>query len=311
MISGRPVAFRSRDIQKGSGHGMQTDVLIVSQALYLGCVYALIAVGLTITYSATRVVNFAQGEYFVLGAALAYEIQSVHHQPVWVAVGLIVVAAAVLGVISERAIMLPIQRSGIHYAWIISTIALALILESIYGLQFTSAVLRPPPLIAGSVSIGGAPVEWQIFLVVGVAFAIMIGYELFLKRTVYGSAIRGTAHDPETTSTFGVSIRTVIVVSFVISAVITALAGMLVSSILFITPTAGLTWTTSGFVAMVLGGLGSSRGAIAGGLITGFLNALVINLINPSYGEIVIVSILALILVVKPTGIFASPVASH
>lgn len=290
---------------------MQTDVLIVSQALYLGCVYALIATGLTITYSATRVVNFAQGEYFVLGAALAYELQSVHHQPAWLAAVLIVACAAGLGVISERAIMLPIQRSGIHYAWIISTIALALILESIYGKQFTSAVLRPPPLVGGSVSILGGDVQWQIFVVVGVAFAIMIAYEQFLKRTVYGSAIRGTAHDPETTSTFGVSIRTVIVVSFVISAVITALAGMLVSSILFITPTVGLTYTTSGFVAMVLGGLGSSRGAIAGGLIVGLLNALVVNLISPNVGQIVIVSILALILVVRPTGIFASPVASH
>lgn len=290
---------------------MQTDVLIVSQALYLGCVYALIATGLTITYSATRVVNFAQGEYFVLGAALAYELQSVHHQPAWLAALLIVAGAAVLGVASERAIMLPIQRSGIHYAWIISTIALALILESIYGTQFTSAVLRPPPLVGGSVSVFGADVQWQIFVVIGVAFAIMIAYEQFLKRTVYGSAIRATAHDAETTSTFGVSIRSVIVVSFVISAVITALAGMLVSSILFITPTVGLTYTTSGFVAMVLGGLGSSRGAIAGGLIVGLLNALVVNLISPNFGEIVIVSILALILIVRPTGIFASPVASH
>lgn len=290
---------------------MQTDVLIVSQALYLGCVYALIATGLTITYSATRVINFAQGEYFVLGAALAYELQAVHHQPAWIAVLVIVAAAAVLGVISERAIMLPIQRSGIHYAWIISTIALALILESLYSKQFTSAVLRPPPLVDGSVSIFGAGVAWQIFVVIGVAVAIMLAYDQFLKRTVYGSAIRATAHDPETASTFGVGIRTVIVVSFVISAVITALAGMLVSSILFITPTVGLTYTTSGFVAMVLGGLGSSRGAMLGGLITGLLNALVVNLISPNVGQIVIVSILALILVVRPTGIFASPVRSH
>src|SRR4051812_26197941 len=99
---------------------MSTYVLITSQALYLGCVYALIATGLTITYSATRVINFAQGEYFILGAALAYELQSVLHQPVWVAALAVIGGAAVLGVLSERAIMLPIKRSGIHFAWIIS-----------------------------------------------------------------------------------------------------------------------------------------------------------------------------------------------
>lgn len=290
---------------------MSTDVLIISQALYLGCVYALIATGLTVTYSATRVVNFAQGEYFVLGAALAYEVQAVHHQSAWVMVPVVIVAAAVLGLVTERAIMLPIQRSGIHFAWIISTIAVALILESIYGKWFQSAVLRPPALIGGSVTIFGAQVSLQIFVVIVVAVAIMVVYEQFLRRTIYGSAIRATAHDAETASTFGVGVGNVIRISFVISAVITALAGMLASSVLFIAPTVGLTYTTSGFVAMVLGGLGSSRGAIVGGLIVGLLNALVVNLISPNMGEIVIVSILALILIVRPTGIFAKPVASH
>jgi branched-chain amino acid transport system permease protein len=290
---------------------MRTDVLIVSQALYLGCVYALMATGLTITYSATRVINFAQGEYFVFGAAIAYVMQSVYHLPVWVAALTVIAGGGLLGLVSERAIMLPIERSGIHFAWIISTIAVALILESIYGNVFTSAVLRPPPTVGGSVTIFGAPVSLQIFVVIIAAFAIMAVYSQFLRRTVYGSAIRATAHDPETTSSFGVSIRTVVVVSFVISAVITALAGMLVSSILFITPTVGLSYTTSGFVALVLGGLGSSRGAIVGGLIVGLLNALVVNLIGPNLGQIVTVSILAVILIVRPTGIFASPVASH
>lgn len=290
---------------------MTTNVLIVSQALYLGCVYALIATGLTITYSATRVVNFAQGEYFVLGAALAYEVQAVHNQPAWIMVLVVIGAAIVLGLITERAIMLPIQRSGIHFAWIISTIAVALILESIYGKWFESAVLRPSPLIDGSVTIFGAPVSLQIFVLIGAALLIMLAYEQFLRRTIYGSAIRATAHDPETASTFGIGVGNVVRLSFVISAVITALAGMLASSVLFIEPTVGLTYTTSGFVAMVLGGLGSSRGAIVGGLIVGLLNALVVNLINPNLGEIVIVSVLAVILIVRPTGIFAKPVASH
>ncbi len=285
---------------------MATDVLIVTQALYLGCVYALIAMGLTIIYSATRVINFAQGEYFVLGAALAYQLSAVQHFPLWLTLGGVVLGGIVLGAVSERAIMLPVLRSGIHYAWIISTLAVALILESVYEKIFASSVLHPDPYVGGSINLLGAQVGAQVLLVIGGAFAVMIAYEQFLSRTAYGRAIRATAHDSETAASFGVGVRVVILVSFVVSAVITALAGLLVSPILLISPGDGLTYTINGFVAMVIGGLGSSRGAIAGGLIVGLLNSLIVNLINPNFGEIVIVSILALILVVRPTGLFGT-----
>jgi branched-chain amino acid transport system permease protein len=288
-----------------------TDVLIVTQALYLGCVYALIALGLTIIYSATRVINFAQGEYFILGAAVAYQLAAVQRFPLWLTLAGVIVAGALLGVISERAIMLPVLRSGMHYAWIISTLAVALILESVYEKAFSSAVLHPDPYVGGSIQVLGATVGWQVLLVIGAAFAVMVGYEQFLARTAYGRAIRATAHDPETASSLGVGVRWVILASFVISAVITAIAGLLVSPILLIGPGDGLTYTINGFVAMVIGGLGSSRGSIAGGLIVGVLNALVVNLFNPNLGEIVIVSILALILIVRPTGLFGSRAAAH
>lgn len=290
---------------------MATDVLIVTQALYLGCVYALIAMGLTIIYSATKVINFAQGEYFILGAALAYQLAAVEHFPLWLTVGGVVAGGAVLGVVSERAIMLPVLRSGMHYAWIISTLAVALILESVYEKVFSSAVLHPDPYVSGSVQVLGASVAWQVLFVIGAAFAVMVAYEQFLGRTAYGRAIRATAHDPETASSLGIGVRWVILASFVFSAVITSIAGLLVSPILLISPGDGLTYTINGFVAMVIGGLGSSRGSIAGGLIVGLLNALVVNLFNPNFGEIVIVSILALILIIRPTGLFGSGATAH
>ena len=290
---------------------MQTDVLIVSQALYLGCVYALVAIGLTMAYNATRVINFIQGEYLIFGAAVTYEMATVHHVPIGVVVPVVIAGAALLGLASERAIMIPVIRSGIHFAWIISTLALALILESVYGQLFPSTVLQPEPFVTGSVTLGGTPVSVQVFLVIGAAGVIMVAYDQFLQRSAYGRAIRATAHDPETAATLGIGVRSIIATSFMISAVITALAGLLVSPVLFIQPTAGLTYTINGFVAMVIGGLGSSRGAIAGGLIVGLLDALVVNLISPNLGEIVIVSLLAAILIVRPSGLFGRVSAAH
>ncbi|MGH3266867.1 MAG: branched-chain amino acid ABC transporter permease, partial [Trebonia sp.] len=272
---------------------MGTSVLVVSQAIYLGCVYALIAIGLTITYSATRVINFAQGEYFVLGAAGAYELYAVHKLPLWLVVIAVILAAAVLGVLTERAIMIPVNRSGVHYAWIIATLAVAIILETLFGNAFPSTVLQPAAFVPGSVTLFGATVSSQIFLLAGVSVAVMAGYELFLARSIHGRAIRATAQDPETASTFGIGVRSVVLTSFVISAVITALAGWLVSPVLFIQPTDGLTYTINGFVAMVIGGVGSSRGAILGGLIVGVLNAVVVNLVNANLGEVITVGALA------------------
>src|SRR5206468_3609916 len=106
--------------------------------------------GLTIIYSATKVINFAQGEYFILGAALAYQFAAVQHLPLWVTVGGVILGGALLGVLSERAIMLPVLRSGMHFAWIISTLAVALIVESVYEKVFSSAVLHPDPYVPGS-----------------------------------------------------------------------------------------------------------------------------------------------------------------
>lgn len=290
---------------------MGTQVLIVSQALYLGGVYALIALGLTISYSSTRVVNFAQGEYFVFGAGVAYYMQSVKGQPAWVALLVLLAGSAVFGLVSERAIMLPIYRSGIHYAWIISTLAVALTMQSVYSKVFEGALLRPPPLVDGAMDVFGGRVAYQVVIVIGAAVIIMVAYDQMLRRTSYGSAVRATAQDPDTASTFGISVRGIVVTSFVVSAMITAVAGMLVSPVLFIEPTVGLTYTTSGFVAMVIGGLGSVRGAIVGGFVVGILNALVVNLIGPNYGQITVVCVLAVILLVRPTGLFASPSAAH
>jgi branched-chain amino acid transport system permease protein len=281
------------------------------QALYLGCVYGVVALGLTITYSATRVINFAQGGYLVLGAALMYQLGAVMKLPAVVVVLAVLLCGAVIGLVTERLIVMPVQRSGSHYAWIITTLAVALIFDAVYGILFPSTLFRTGPLVGGSLALGDTRVTGQEVLIVAATLAIVLAYEAFLGRTFYGRAVRAAAHDPDTVSTLGIGVRGIVRTSFVVSAVVTAVAGMLLTPVLFLQPADGLAYTINGFVAMVLGGLGSSRGAFVGGLVLGFLNAGVSSLVSPQYTQIVVVAFLAAILIVRPQGIFRRPVEAH
>lgn len=274
-----------------------------------GCVYALVALGLTTIYNATKVINFAQGEFLVLGAGLSYSFIVVLHWPVVAAILAAIAGAVVMAVICERLIMLPVTRSGSHYAWIITTLALSLILEAAFALYYNEAVLHPDPFVKGSITVFGAVVSAQQLLLIGATVVVGVSYGLFLKKTTFGRAVRATGFDSDTAQLMGISVRSVVVVSFIIGGVVTAIAGILISPLYFISPTSGLTYVMAGFVAMIVGGLGSVAGSVAGGLIVGLLYSVVSNLIDAEYSQIVVVGLLVAILIVRPQGVFRSPIA--
>lgn len=279
--------------------------------LFTGATYALIALGFAIVFQPTRIMNFAQGESFILGAAVGFQVVSLWAWG-WAAALVVTVALGiVMGLLMERMIMLPVRLSGSRFAWIIATLAAAIIFQAIFGLVYTDDTLRPGPTLPGDLTVLGAAVSWQRLLVVVVALAIMVAYDRFLRGSVYGRAIRATAHDADTAVLMGVPVKRVIVLSFVISSVITALAGLLAAPVLFVEPASGLLFTVKGFTAAVIGGLGSPRGALVGGLLIGLLDAVVRNLFDATAGNFVVFAALALILVAFPAGLFGRPIEAH
>ncbi len=119
-----------------------------------------------------------------------------------------------------------------------------LIFQSLFNLgYFDVDALRPDPVIAGGFEIAGVSVEWQELLAIVVALAVMAGYDLFLRRSVYGRAIRATAHSSDTSVLMGIPVQRIVVISFVIAAVITAVAGLLAAPVIFIAPATGLIFT--------------------------------------------------------------------
>ncbi|WP_165958958.1 branched-chain amino acid ABC transporter permease [Actinomadura sp. KC345] len=280
--------------------------------LFSGAVYALVALALAIVFQPTRVMNFAQGEPIVLGSAVCYQVVALWQWGWPAALALTLLFAVGMGLLSERMIMLPVRLSGSRYAWIIATLAAALIFQAIFTLSYFDVdSLRPKAMAPGHVEVFGVRIGWQQLLTIGIALTVMAGYDTFLRRTAYGRAIRAASHDGDAAVIMGIPVRRVIVLSFVIAAVICAFAGALAAPILFVAPASGLIFTIKGFTAAVIGGVGSPRGALAGGLIVGLLDSVVRNVAGATAGDFVVFGLLALILVAFPSGLFGKPMAAH
>ncbi|MDA0636308.1 branched-chain amino acid ABC transporter permease [Nonomuraea sp. MCN248] len=284
----------------------------IIDGLFAGSIYALVALALAIVFQPTRIMNFAQGEALILGAAVAYQIVALEKLGWAAAIGLTIVLACVMGVLMERMITLPIKLSGSRNAWIIATLAAALIFQSVFNLgYFDVDALRPAPIIPGGFELAGMTIQWQELLTIVVALAVMALYDLFLRRSTYGRAIRATAHSSDTSVLMGIPVQRIVVLSFVIAAVISALAGLLAAPVIFVAPAAGLVFTIKGFTAAVIGGVGSPRGALVGGMIVGLLDTIVRSLVGGSMGNFAVFAALAVILVIFPSGLFGKPMEAH
>ena len=284
----------------------------VFNGLFAGSVYALVALGLAIVFQPTRIMNFAQGEALVLGAAIGYQVVTLNGWGWGAAIPITLLLGIVAGVAMERLIVLPVRVSGSRYAWIIATLAVALVFQSLFTLQYLNVdALRPEALISGDVPGLEGKLSWQQLLTIGVALAVMGAYDLFLRRSVYGRAIRAASHSDDTSVLMGIPVSRIVMLSFVIGTVITATAGLLAAAVIFVAPASGLTFTIKGFIAAVIGGVGSPRGALAGGLIVGLLDTLVPVLFSGSIGDFAIYIALAAILVLFPSGLFGRPMEAH
>jgi branched-chain amino acid transport system permease protein len=288
------------------------SVDVVLDGLFSGAVYALVALGLTIVFQPTRIMNFAQGEALVLGAAAGYQVVALWKLP-WVLALLITIGAAlVMGLVMERLIVLPIRLSGSRHAWIIATLAVALVFQALFTLRYLDVpALRPAPMISGTVGFLGNHIAWQELITILAALAVMAAYDVFLRRTAFGQGLRAASHNPDAATLMGIPVQLVVVASFVIGTTITALAGLLASSVIFIAPASGLLFTIKGFTAAVIGGVGSPRGALVGGFLVGLLDTLVRTQISGAAGNFTVFTILAVILVVFPSGLFGKPMEAH
>lgn len=300
---------------------MMSNVLqAMLSGLALGGIYALVALGFSITHTTTKTLNFGQGEFLVAGSFVAVAalllLAGKGHTGVLAAAdvtlpryGVALLATLVvlgcLGALLYFAAVRPFFGvSGM--AWIMSTIGFGIILQNtalaIWG---PGSMAMPSPLGDEVLRFGGAGIRPQELLVLAVTSLVMLGLDHVLRRTRIGKAVRAVAANKQAAALMGINVGAIVVLAFVTSSSLAGLAGLLIAPITTASVFMGLTIALKAFSAAIVGGLTSPRGCMAGGFLLGCVEAGV-GLWRAEMREITIFTLIILVLVVKPEGLFGS-----
>jgi branched-chain amino acid transport system permease protein len=275
--------------------------------LAAGSLYALAALGLTLIFKTSEVVNFANGEMAMLSTFVAFLLLSSYQLPYWAAFLGALGFAALLGAALERLFMRPVQKATV-LSQIMVTLGIYLVLNGTVSVYVFEPQAFPRPVKGAPFNLGGVFVSRDSLLIFGVATAIMLALYLFFTYTLAGIALRATAQRLMTARLMGVPAGRVYALTWSVAAVLGAVAGMLFA------PTTGLDPNFMGEVAIkafagaILGGLGSLPGAVVGSLLLGLLEALIAGYVSTELKAVFAFAMILLVLVVRPQGILGAPV---
>ncbi len=268
-----------------------------------GAIYSLVALGFTIVFAATGAINFAQGEFFMLGGMLG--VFFVHlGLPLPLAVLAAVLVTAAIGALFEILAIRPIG-GGDPLRIIMVTIGGSVVLRQLALHVFGPDEAALPSFTqAESIKFAGAAVEWQTVWIWGLT-AIAVAALFFLyRRTVFGRAMRATSVSPAAARLVGIDTRLMVTASFALAAALGAVAGLAVAPLTQTAFDVGAGIGVKGFSAAILGGLGNPVAAVGGGLVLGLLESLTAGYIDPTYKDAVALVVLLLVLFVRPQGLF-------
>jgi branched-chain amino acid transport system permease protein len=284
---------------------------MIFMGICVGSVYSLIAHGFNITFWTTKVVNFAHGPFLMFCSMLILEFLMMGLSWI-VAILLGMICISLVGILLERISVRPLLKYPTSMGWIVSTLGVGLFLQAFATKVWGSQALAFPSFIFEStdyVPFLGIQLSTQYLLVLGTGIGIMVLMEIVMKKTIWGKAMRAVSNDPDLARIMGIKSKRVVTISFILSSVLAGVAGLLIAPIYgTITPDFGMNIMVLGFVAAVLGGIGSSKGALIGGIMLGMIEKLVGGYISTSAEHGVAFAILILILAIKPEGLFGSKV---
>lgn len=274
-----------------------------------GGVYGLVALGFTIIYNATDVINFAQGEFVMLGAMMMISLNSAAHIPMPVAFFLSILIVTIIGVIFERLAINPVKNASV-IALIIITVGASILIRGLALPTWGQDPIFAKPFTPGDpISFLGAKIPLQRLWIFGITGLIVLGVQLFYKYTIIGKAMRATAINRVAARLMGINVRLMVLCSFALSAAVGAGAGMAIAPIAHASYDMGTMLGLKGFCAAILGGLGNGIGAVVSGCLIGIIENLAIGFAPPGYSgykDAVAFIILLIILFFKPSGIFGT-----
>ena len=274
--------------------------------LAIGCVYSLVALGISMIIRATEIQHFAQGELLMIGAFAGLSSVWLGSLPFVAVLVAGMAGGGVIAVAVELCAYRPLRARGVPLInVIIATLAVSLVLQNAARLIWGSEPLRYPPLFSSAgVPVFGVAVSPQMIWIVGLGLTLMVGLQLFFRFTRTGLAMQAAAQDAQTAQLMGISVSRVATYTFAIAGVMAGGAGVLLGSLFFASFAMGFGVAIKAFVAATLGGLGSVTGAMVGGLLFGLIETFGGLVISTAYKDALGMIVLIAVLLLAPSGLF-------
>ncbi len=286
---------------------METFLQVVANGLMLGGLFAIISIGLTLIFGIIKVVNFAHGEFLMAGMFLTYLITTQLGLHPYASVVVVAPALFVLGAATQKLLIQPLLSARDDHVQIFATVGLSTAMINLALLIFGADIANTPSSgLRSSIQLGPVRIlEGQLYILICAAL-LVVGLELFLRRTQTGRAIRAVAQNRAAAQLMGINVNWIYVLSFGIGAACVGLASSLVAPLYPTSSTIGTYFVLTAFVVVVLGGLGSIPGAFIGAIIIGLLDSLAGFYIGSDLREAVVFGVFLVILILKPSGLFGT-----
>jgi len=285
---------------------MTQMIEVLLSGMTQGAVYCVIAIGLSLVYGASRILNFAHGSLYTLGGYIAwFFVVGYFNLPLWLGILAAIPILALTGVAIERVIIRPLRASA---NWKINTImvtlGLAFIIENGLQLVFGPGTKTIPPFTEGVLTLGGITLSWYKVWIFAISLGLVAALEGFLTYSRYGQAVRAVSQDMQGAKQVGINVNQVFGIAFALSVVLTGIAGILLAPVFLISPLGGWGPFLKAFVIVVLGGLGSTKGAFVAAFILGVLEAYIVFFLGPNWAMPAWLVMLIVVLMIRPKGLF-------
>ncbi|MCL5734954.1 MAG: branched-chain amino acid ABC transporter permease [Actinobacteria bacterium] len=285
---------------------MSTWIQYIVTGITMGSIYALIGLGYVTIYRTSHVVNMAQGSFVMIGAFFGFSFLKEIGLPYWASIIVSIIAVVIISVAMYLLVLKRIMKSSL-VNMILATVGLSLLFESLILLKW-GGYTKPTPSFTGDrlLSVGGVHVAVQSLWVVGLMVVIFVGLYFLGGRTRVGKQMTATATNPNAARISGISTQRMIILAFVISSAIGAIGGLAINSVIPLTYQSGAVWGLTGFVAAILGGWGSSGGAVIGGLVLGIIQSIFAGVLPAGWQDGIAFVILILLLYFRPQGLLGT-----
>jgi branched-chain amino acid transport system permease protein len=289
-------------------HFLSNFIPTLIVGLSLGSLFGLVGVAFTVIINASQLVNFGQGDYAMFGVAVCWYFVSILGWPLWAAFLAATVCGGLLGVLTNYAIVSPLlKRPEVHEFYpILGTMAVGIIAAGAVGV-YTKYYWMPIDRFFGKEpwTLGGFFFDAQGLIIIAATLILVFCYWLLLNKTLIGAALRATGFNREVSILLGIRTSSMVGLSFFISGVIAAVAGVLCAPLSAFTAKDGLPLAVNGFIALIVGGWGNPYASVLGGITLGLLRAWLTGYFSSAHAELGTFFVLMIVLTLKPNGLFA------